>query len=415
MGYYDDHVTRPETRQSRGRSKGGRSAISGFLGAVLGAVIILFSLPFMAEHGWLPYGFLGADEETGQESTDGDGLSPEDVEETSSIQLETTSEVIDAVNQVSDAVVGVVNMQEDAGFMSPGGEGTGSGVVYKVTDERAYIVTNQHVIEGASVGQSEIDVTLSDGSRVEAELVGEDILTDLAVLTINSDKVDTVANFGDSDQLQAGEPAIAIGNPLSFEGTVTLGIISAVDRSLPVDLTGSGQTDWNAEVLQTDAAINPGNSGGALLNIQGEVIGINSMKIAQNAVEGIGFAIPTSVVLPVIEDLEEHGEVQRPQMGIVLRSLQEIPSAYWQDTLGLPEDFAGGVYIEDVEPGSPADEAGLRERDVIKMLDDEEIQDANDLRRYLYTEVEIGDTMIITYYRDGEEETTELILDGQVF
>ncbi|AOM81436.1 S1C family serine protease [Salisediminibacterium beveridgei] len=415
MGYYDNHVTRPETRQSRGRSKGSKTAISGFLGAVLGAVVILFSLPYIADNGWLPFGLTGADEEILQESDDGEGLSPEDIEETSSIQLETTSEVIEAVNQVSDAVVGVVNMQENTGFMSPGGEGTGSGVVYKVTDEFAYIVTNQHVIEGASAGQSDIDVTLSDGARVEAELVGEDILTDLAVLTIGADKVDTVANFGDSDQLQAGEPAIAIGNPLSFEGTVTLGIISAVDRSLPVDLTGNGQTDWNAEVLQTDAAINPGNSGGALLNIQGEVIGINSMKIAQNAVEGIGFAIPTSVVLPVIEDLEEHGEVQRPQMGIVLRSLQEIPSSYWQDTLGLPEDFAGGVYIENVEPGSPADEAGLRERDVIKMLDDEEIKDANDLRRYLYTEVEIGDTMSITYFRDGEEQTTELILEGQVF
>lgn len=416
MGYYDDHVIRPETRKSKEKTKNGRTATAGFLGAVLGAVVILFSLPFMADNGWLPYNIgSSADQEDRNEQNENEDLSPEDIESTSSIQLETTSEIIEAVNNVSDSVVGVVNMMENTGFMSPGGEGTGSGVVYKVTDELAYIVTNQHVIEGASTGQSNIDVTLSDGSRVEAELVGEDVLTDLAVLTISANYVDTIAEFGDSDQLQAGEPAIAIGNPLSFEGTVTLGIISAVDRSLPVDLTGNGQTDWNAEVLQTDAAINPGNSGGALLNIQGEVIGINSMKIAQNAVEGIGFAIPASVVLPVIEDLEEYGEVQRPQMGIVLRSLQEIPSAYLQDTLGLPEDFTGGVYIEDVEPGSPADEAGLRERDVIKFLDDEEINDANDLRRYLYTAVEIGDTMSVTYYRDGEEQTTDLILDQQVF
>lgn len=415
MGYYDDHAPRPESRHDKNKSGRGKTAFAGFFGAVFGALLIMFGAPYLEETGWLSAGDEGTS--VNQEIADEqeEGLRPDDVEQTSSIQLETSSEVINAVDRVSDAVVGVVNMQESSGFMSPGGEGTGSGVVYKITDNHAYIVTNQHVVEGAAVGQSEVDVTLTDGSRVAAELVGEDVLTDLAILTIDADKVDTVAEFGDSDQLQAGEPAIAIGNPLSFEGTVTLGIISAVERSLPVDLTGNGQTDWNAEVIQTDAAINPGNSGGALLNIQGEVIGINSMKIAQNAVEGIGFAIPTSVVVPVIEDLEEYGEVQRPQMGIVLRSLQEIPSFYWQDALGLPEDFAGGVYIEDVEPGSPADEAGLREGDVIKMMDDTEIKDANDLRRYLYTEVDIGDTMTITYFRDGEENTTELILERQVF
>src|SRR5690606_29812159 len=137
-----------------------------------------------------------------------------------------------------------------------------------------------------------------------------DILTDLAVLEIDAKHVTTVAEFGNSENLRVGEPAIAIGNPLGlrFSSSVTQGIISATERSIPVDLTGDGQIDWHAEVIQTDAAINPGNSGGALINIQGQVIGINSMKIAQSAVEGIGFAIPTAIAVPVINDLERFGE-----------------------------------------------------------------------------------------------------------
>lgn len=323
-----------------------------------------------------------------------------------------TSEVIEAVDKVSDAVVGVINNRETTGFFGPSNQsGTGSGVIYKIEGDRAYIVTNQHVIANAN----EIDVTLSNGNRVPAELVGEDEITDLAVLTIDADKVDSVAEFGNSDLLRAGEPAIAIGNPLSFEGSVTLGIISAVERSIPVDTSRDGRPDWNAEVIQTDAAINPGNSGGALLNIRGEVIGINSMKIAQSAVEGIGFAIPTAIAIPVIEDLETHGEVQRPQMGVIIHSLQEIPSVYWHGTLGLPEDITGGVYIHDVAPDSPAERAGLQEGDVIVALDDKEIKDLHDLRRFLYTEKRVGDSVTVTFYRNGEEQEVEMMLDRGLF
>ncbi|MCE7790874.1 trypsin-like peptidase domain-containing protein [Salipaludibacillus sp. CUR1] len=414
MGYYDDHAPAARTRSDARRSTK-RTGIYGFAGAVIGALLVVFSVPLLADNGFLPYEVIpkntspvGSDEIT---EDDDENIATE------TLNLQTTSEVIEAVEQVSDAVVGVVNMRQSTGLFGPegSGEGTGSGVIYKIEEDRAFIVTNYHVIEGAGQGSSEIDVTLDDGARVPAELVGEDVLTDLAVLTIEADEVDTVAEFGDSENLQAGEPAIAIGNPLSFEGTVTLGIISAVERSLPVDLTGNGQPDWNSEVLQTDAAINPGNSGGALLNIQGEVIGINSMKIAQQAVEGIGFAIPSAIALPVIEDLEQYGEVQRPQMGIALRSLQEIPSFHWHDTLGLPEDVKGGVYVESAENGTPADEAGLREGDVIVALDDQEIKDAHDLRSFLYKDVSVGDTITVTFYRDGEEQSVELTLDKQVF
>ncbi|MCR6108524.1 trypsin-like peptidase domain-containing protein [Salipaludibacillus agaradhaerens] len=415
MGYYDDHTSQPDDQKPTQKGKK-RSGLYGFVGAVLGALIVVFSIPVLANNGVLPYEVTPKN----VSSTDNDEAvsTGVDMEAVETLSLETTSEVIEAVDRVSDAVVGVVNMQQSSGLFDAEdseSEGTGSGVIYKVEGDYAFIVTNQHVINGASQGSSDIDVTLGDGSRVPAELVGEDLLTDLAVLTIDSEGIETVAEFGDSESLQSGEPAIAIGNPLTFEGTVTLGIISAVERSLPVDLTGNGQPDWNSEVLQTDAAINPGNSGGALLNIQGDVIGINSMKIAQSAVEGIGFAIPTAVAMPVIEDLEQYGEVQRPQMGIALRSLQEIPSFHWQDTLGLPEEVKGGVYVEAVEADTPAAEAGLEEGDVITALDDTDITDSHDLRSFLYKDVNIGDTITVTFYRDGEEQTVELTLDKQVF
>jgi len=414
MGYYDNHSPSSPSRRSESRGMKRSGALS-FLWAVLGALIVVFSIPLLANYGFLPYDVVPKNiSPVEQEVITEEGIDSELATETLNLQM--TSEVIEATRRVSDAVVGVVNMEQSFGLFDEGaGEGTGSGVIYKIDEERAFIVTNQHVIEGASQGSSDIDITLNDGARVSAEFVGEDALTDLAVLTIDSDAVDTVADFGSSDSLQAGEPAIAIGNPLSFEGSVTLGIISAVERSLPVDLTGNGQPDWNAEVIQTDAAINPGNSGGALLNIQGEVIGINSMKIAEQSVEGIGFAIPSAIVLPVIEDLEQYGEVQRPQMGIELRSLQEISSVHWQDSLGLPEDIKGGVYVQGVQPNTPAAEAGLRERDVIIKLNEQEIKDSHDLRRFLYTDVEIGETISVTFYRDGKEQTVELTLAKQVF
>ncbi|SDZ65454.1 serine protease Do [Evansella caseinilytica] len=409
MGYYDSPTPTEPTPTRKEKKKGIRnSAIPAFFGSIAGALIVVFSIPTLANNGVLPYNVVPK----GSEIVDNSGETEEVVSNLPSelVNISMTSEVIEAVDRVSDAVVGVINMREANSLFSTGSEGTGSGVIYKVEDDYALVVTNYHVIEGAS----QIEVTLSNGKRIPAEKVGEDELTDLALLKIDSEDVTAVAQFGNSEALKPGEPAIAIGNPLSFEGSVTLGIISAVERSIPVDLTGNGMTDWNAEVLQTDAAINPGNSGGALLNIQGEVIGINSMKIAEQAVEGIGFAIPSSIVIPIIEDLEHYGEVRRPQMGVVIRSLNEIPSFHWQDTLKLPEDITGGVYLEGVQPDTPADRAGLEEGDVIVELDGEEINDSHDLRNFLYTKKKIGDKVTVGFYRDGKKEEVELTLDREM-
>ena len=403
MGYYDDHESRykePKQKSNNGRVAG----FSAFGGAIVGGALMLLVSPVMSS--------LGFNDEASENNEDAAATPQTEQADSNVINLDVNSAVTDVVNNVSDSVIGVINMQQMDMFGSgdTSESGTGSGVIYKEDGDSAYIVTNQHVIEGAS----EVEVALTDGTRVQAEVVGEDELTDLAVLRIDNEHVDTYAVFGNSDNLSVGEPAIAIGNPLGLEfaGSVTQGIISATERSIPVDLSGNGQVDWNAEVLQTDAAINPGNSGGALININGEVIGINSMKIAGMA-EGLGFAIPTSIVEPVIADLEQYGEVRRPTLGITLRNINELPSAALQDSLGLPEDVTEGIVVVGVSGGSPAADAGIQERDVIVEIEGEAIENAQDLRKALYSDMAVGDTISVTFYRNGEEQTVEVTLNEQ--
>jgi serine protease Do len=214
--------------------------------------------------------------------------------------------------------------------------------------------------------------------------------------------------------LEPGQRAIAIGNPLGFlAGTVTAGVVSAADRSMPVDVNKDGVVDWQSEVIQTDASINPGNSGGALINMDGELIGINSSKIAMENVEGIGFAIPVDIAIPVLKDLKEFGEVKRPYIGIVPVSLSEIPSQYYEKPLNLPDEVKEGIVVRQADPGSPAGKAGLQQYDVITMLDGEKVTKVSDLRKYLYNEKEVGSKVEVTYYRNGEKMNTTLTLSEQ--
>lgn len=397
MGYYDDHYEHIRRKQKGNR---GGAFLAGIVGAILGGMLVVVAIPSLVKWDVLPYEFEQTEEKqvnvTEQPKVD------------KSVAVDVVTQVTKAVNKVSDAVVGIVNIQE-ASFWSEGGEaGTGSGVIYKKEGNKAYIVTNHHVIEGAS----RVEVSLSDGAKVQARLLGSDAWTDLAVLEIDAKHVTNVAEFGNSDVVKVGEPVIAVGNPLGlqFAGSVTQGIISGVNRTIPIDIDQDGIPDWHAEVLQTDAAINPGNSGGALVNIEGQVIGINSMKIAQEAVEGIGLSIPINYAKPIIADLEKFGQVRRPYMGVELRSLSDIPAYHWKQTLHLPPNVTEGVAILQVEPGSPAAQAGLREFDVIVALDDEKIADVIALRKHLYNRKQIGDTMKVTFYRDGKKKTVTLKL-----
>ncbi|MCA1011016.1 S1C family serine protease [Halobacillus halophilus] len=322
---------------------------------------------------------------------------------------EAQSATTQAINEASEAVVGVSKMKE-----TPQGTqkaGTGSGVIYKKDGDQAYVVTNHHVVEQAS----SLEVVISGGKKVEAELKGSDPLTDLAVLQIDSEHVKKVADLAKAEDVEVGQTAIAIGNPLGMEfaGSATKGIVSGLERNIPVDLNGDQQPDWQTEVIQTDAAINPGNSGGALVNLQGEVIGINSMKIAKEEVEGIGFSIPMNVAKPVIEDLETNGEVKRPYMGVSLQDLSQVPGSILQRDLNLPADVTKGVIVQAVAENSPAQKANLSQYDVITEIDGNKIDSLMDLRQILYNDVKDGETVELTVYRDGEPMKVDLKLSSQ--
>jgi serine protease Do len=399
MGYYDQHY---ESRYKEPKRNKSGYILASIIGGILGAMLVIISLPQLTDLGVLPYQPIA--EDNGKNvANDNRTVTNGPVK---NVTVDVNSQITAAVQKAGDAVVGVSNLQ-NTGFWFGGNQeaGAGSGVIYKKEGDKAFVVTNHHVVEGAN----ELEVTLSDGTKVSARLRGSDIWTDLAVLEIDGSKVKTVAEFGDSDKIKVGEPAIAIGNPLgaTFSGSVTQGIISGLERTIPVDINEDGTEDWQAEVIQTDAAINPGNSGGALVNIDGQVIGINSMKIAQTEIEGIGLAIPINTAIPVIEDLEQHGEVKRPYMGVELADVSSIPKYYQEETLKLPRDITYGVALSKVVPNSPADQAGLKELDVIVEMDGEKIENVVDLRKHLYTKKQIGDQMKIKFYRDGKlRETT---------
>lgn len=339
----------------------------------------------------------------------------------SEVRVDVSSGITDAVDIIDDAVVSIINLQR-VGENQWGwygetdvieGEenllqaGTGSGAVYKVDGDTAYVFTNNHVIDGSDT----IEVLFKDGTRVEAEVIGADVWTDLAVLAIDAQNVSTVAEFGDSENLTVGEPAVAIGSPLGtdFASSVTSGIISAVERTVPVDTNMDGEMDWEMTAIQTDAAINPGNSGGPLVNIAGQVIGINSMKISSSTIEGMGFAIPSNDAVDIINQLEENGEVVRPILGVGMVDLSMVSPQQQQAILNLPEDIVGGVVVAEVSAGSAADEAGMEANDVIVSFNGVEVQNGIELRQEIYN-TEIDQEVEVEFYRDGELRTTTITM-----
>ena len=324
-----------------------------------------------------------------------------------------------AVDKVKDAVVSIITYSGNSQNSFIGTDDTdidsnteqvnseGSGVIYKKEGESAYLVTNTHVINGAK----KVDVRLTDGTKVPGEIVGSDTSSDIAVVKISSEKVSTVAEFGDSSQLAVGETAIAIGSPLGSEyaNTVTQGIVSSLNRHVSLKAEDGQAISTNA--IQTDTAINPGNSGGPLINIQGQVIGITSSKIASNggtSVEGLGFAIPANDVINIIKQLEKDGKVTRPALGIHMVNLTNLSTADLQK-LKLPDNVTSGVAVRSVQKNMPAN-GHLQQYDVITKVDDTKISSTTELQNALYSH-SIGDEMTVTYYRNGKEETTKIKLD----
>ncbi|MBD1383558.1 S1C family serine protease [Metabacillus arenae] len=402
MGYYDEFDQNETNRTYRRKSKGTfKTVLSSIISGVVGGALVL---------GFTTYQDMNEPQQANvREEPASEALSSDSNVKTT--EVSSKGNIADIAERLSPTIVGITNLQQTSNPFGRGESGdtaeagTGTGVIFKKSGNEAFIVTNNHVIEGSQ----QIEVTLSNGEKVKAEIVGADALTDMAVLKISAENVTTVASFGDSSELRAGENVIAIGNPLGleFSRTVTEGIISGTNREITIQ---TSEGEWALSVLQTDAAINPGNSGGPLINMSGEVIGINSLKISQDGVEGLGFSIPSNDVLSIVEQLMENGKVERPFLGVGLIDLSEVPGYFVRDNLKLPEEVTKGVVVGNLAGGSPADRAGLQEKDVIVALNDNEIENSSDLRKYLYTKTKVGDEIKVKFYRDGKEQTVTLKL-----
>ncbi|MCH4056365.1 MAG: trypsin-like peptidase domain-containing protein [Lactobacillaceae bacterium] len=355
----------------------------------------------------------------------------------SNVSVKTSSAMTKAFSKVEGAVVSVINQQrqsdnEDDLFSGLFGDSSrdsdssssssseletvseGSGLIYKKADGKAYIVTNNHVVSGSD----KIEVILADGTKLTAKTVGTDATTDLAVLSIDGAKVSTVASFGDSAAITAGEPVIAIGSPLGsqYATSVTQGIVSAKTRTIDVTDEDSRQVTGQATVIQTDAAINPGNSGGPLVNSEGQVIGINSSKLALSSdgtsVEGMGFAIPSNEVVQIANQLVTNGKVSRPALGVSVVDLTNVSADQQKSTLKLPSSVTGGVVIASIDSDSPAKTAGLKKYDTIVEIDGKKIDSIAKIHTVLYSHA-IGDTVTVKYYRDGKLQSAKVTLNKE--
>ncbi len=308
-----------------------------------------------------------------------------------SLSLPSITEVVATVKPaVASVVVGTVSY--NIFLQAIPTEQTGSGIII---DERGYVVTNNHVVEGAN----SISVSIPDGRSFDATLIGTDPLTDLAVLKIEGNSLPT-AEFGISSELKVGNWVVAIGNALALEGgpTVTVGVVSALGRTIE---EASGVSLY--DIIQTDAAINPGNSGGPLINLQGEVVGINTAKVSSVDVSGVGFAVSSDTARRVVEELIEKGYVLRPYLGISLVTVTPVIAGSYD--LATEE----GSMVYHVVTGTPADQAGLRVNDVITRVDGQNITTSDDVVLAI-REHEIGDKIEITYLRGTREITTSATL-----
>ena len=319
------------------------------------------------------------------------------------VNYDVKSSTTDVIEKVNSSVVGVLV------YANGTASGSGSGVVYRVDGKTAYIITNAHVVSGAT----DVQVVFSNKESVNATIVGSDTYSDIAVLKLTADFDMTAIKCGDSSLLDQGETVLAIGSPLGIEyaGTVTQGIVSGIDRTVSVDLNDDGQEDWDMNVIQTDAAINPGNSGGALVNMAGELVGITSMKLSNTSVEGMGFALPINDVITSVEQIIENGKVTRPQIGISGVSLSGY-SSYQLRYYRINTDLTDGIYVSRVTSGGAASKAGIQEGDIIVKFDGKEVTTYKSFLNELYSK-EPGDKVSVVVNRNGTEKTIEVTLGEQ--
>lgn len=318
-------------------------------------------------------------------------------------QIYEKSSLAASVEKIYDAVAMVSSFENDQ-LAS-----TGSAFVYKTDNKYGYLLTNQHVVAGAD----KVVVTMSDDTEAEATVLGGDEYLDLAVLRVDKKVVSMVANIGKSEDMKLGDAVFTVGTPMGeeYQGTVTSGILSGKDRMISVSVTNTSTgNDWIMRVLQFDASINPGNSGGPLLNANGEVIGICSLKLVDDNIEGMGFAIPIEYAMNHIESLEKGEKISWPVLGVSMVNAND-PANLYRNGIMIDKNITEGVVVVKAEKGTGAYDAGLTTGDVITKINGKAVEDSAYLRYELY-QYQAGDTIKITYIRNGKENTVDVKLSA---
>ncbi len=312
------------------------------------------------------------------------------------------SGISEAVDKVYDGVLMIRNYQNNEVAS------TGTGFVYKIEDDYAYVMTNQHVVEGAS----KITLITSKDEEIEGEVLGGDSYVDIAIIKIKKTDDLVALQLGNSENAKLGDLVFTVGSPLGYEyrGSVATGHLAGKDRLVSVSTTDSTSSDWVMKVLQTDAAINPGNSGGPLMNTNGEVIGVISLKLVKTEVEGMGFAIPIEYINSKIETLEKGESIEWPLLGVSMINVSDAKNSY-RYNFDIPNDLNSGVIVAGIESGTGAADSDLKEGDIITAINGEEVADSAYLRYELY-KYSVGDKIEITYVRDGKESTTSVVLSN---
>lgn len=309
----------------------------------------------------------------------------------------------DAIDKIYDAVLCIEVLSDDGLVLS-----SGTGFVYATDDNYGYVLTNAHVVSGGTNVQG----IMTDNTTTSLTILGTDSYTDLAVLRMDVKQVKQVASIGDSKNTAVGNTVFTVGSPMgsTYVGTVTKGILSGKDRLVETSTSnGLSSESYIVKVLQTDAAISPGNSGGPLVNLAGDVIGITSLKLVDDEVEGMGFAIPIEDAMNYVEYLEQGKAIERPVVGVQILDLTNRYVLY-RYGINVPDNVDSGIYLVEVNSGYPASDGGLKAGDIITKIDGNEITSVSEFKYELYKH-NIGDTIEVTYYRDGKENKTTLKLN----
>lgn len=390
-------------KESKSTPSFGKSVVVPFVSGVLGAILVVgtcFGVPQIKNS------LLKSEVATSTKANVANTSSA-----TSQVSLSNYEDTSIAVaNKILPSIVGIeikYNVNSVFGGKSGSAEASGSGIIIS---QDGYILTNNHVVDSSSTNSTsnnsfyqiseatQINVySYNDSTAYPATIVGQDELTDIAVIKIDKSDL-AAAELGDSDQVQVGAFAMAVGNPLGLQSSITCGNISAVNREL-TDSDGK-----SGKYLQTDAAINSGNSGGALVNSNGQVIGINTLKLSATGVEGMGFAIPINSVKDVYQQLIQYNKVKRPYIGLTGVDVDEQTSKYY--------NIPVGIYVKSVENFSPAEKAGFKAGDVIIQMDGKDVKNMNELNTMKYQH-QIGDTVTLKINRDGKEMDLSLTLAEQ--